>query len=233
MIEETNLLLDVGDTLVSITKPFDYYTKQAIQAVLEKRNKFSEKQLRNFLDLRNEIRTEAHRTELEIPISFFLKRAFKEHLAIDLSEKEIKILENIYIQPELIITEIFDDTLEFLNKAKSSGKKLFLTTNNFSESHVLELTNQYGLLPYLSGIHVSASCNYRKPNEDFLRTFFEKFKINPADSVIIGDKYEMDIICGKRAGIKTCLVNRNAIKIEEGLSLPDYEFESLRSIFFN
>lgn len=233
LIEENNLLLDVGDTLVSITKPFDYYTGQAIESVLKIRNSFSSTQFYNFLNLRNEIRSEAHRTERETPISLFLERAFRENLSIDLSENELKSLELVYIQAELKITELFDDAVNFLARAKNSGKNLFLTTNNFSEAHVLSICDQFGFSPYISGIHVSASCSYRKPHEGFLRTFFEKFKVKPSESVILGDKYEMDILCGKRAGIKTCLVNRNSTKIEAGMSQPDYTFESLGNITFS
>jgi len=230
---EKNLLLDLGDTLVSIDDSFDSYTKVAITNVLSKFGFIDNKDIIDgFIELRNSIRKEAHQSLKETHIRSFLNTGFMKILHLQLNDNELEELEKIYIQAELNITETFPDSLAFLNLALRSDKKIYIVTNNFSPLHVSFLVEKFDMQKYLSGIYISGSCGYRKPHEQFLKGFFEKFEIDPYNSVILGDKYEMDVVAGKNVGIKTCLLNRNNSIIHMSKGPPDYIFRSLSEIKF-
>jgi len=234
VLAEKNLLLDLGDTLVRIKEPFDSYTRRAISSVLKECNMSdNEYAVEAFLTIRNEIRSAAHESLKETPIAAFLAQGISQICGQSLDKEKLKYLELKYIQEELNITDIFPDTLMFLKQAKTMGRELYIVTNNFSSAHVEQLLDKFNLSSYMSGIYVSATCGYRKPHMEFLNGFFHTFNLDSSYSVIIGDKYEMDVLSGKSIGIKTCLLNRRNEQVDMTSGPPDYSFNSLSEIEFS
>lgn len=218
---------------MSIDESFETYTSTAICDVLKSEDVFNEKVHKKFIDYRNELRAMAHSSLKEFTINEFLIGGFKKILNLEIDYNKSLELERIYIHAELVNTSIFDDTLDFLERAASNGRIIYLTTNNFSNQHVNILIEKFGFRKYLKGVHISANCGIRKPSKGFLEYFFNTYGISKESAVIIGDKYNMDILCGKNFGIKTCLVDRKNQFDKFEFGSPDYVFVSLKDIEFS
>ena len=153
---------------------------------------------------------------------------------IEIADGEAAELELVYIKAELETTELFADTAAFLHKAKQNNKIMYAVTNNFSKSHVYELLNRFNLKPYFSAIHISGEIRIRKPHKNFLNMICSDQNIPRNDCVIIGDKLLIDILSGKRSGLKTCLLDRNGNTAVNPIKYvsPDFIISNLSEIEF-
>ena len=68
----------------------------------------------------------------------------------------------------------------------------------------------------------------------------EKFSLNPYRTVMIGDRLDTDVLCGKNANIKTVLVLSGATSRDDeqffsnsagAHARPDYVLENIASMF--
>ena len=71
-------------------------------------------------------------------------------------------------------------------------------------------------------------CNCRKPRTGLLAEACRDFRIDLADSLMVGDRAG-DLLTGKRMGIKTVLLESGygSRRLEQNVE-PDYKFEDLR-----
>ena len=110
--------------------------------------------------------------------------------------------------------------------AQQKGYLIIVITNQagigkglYSENDFLEL-NQWMIKQFMiNGIIVSKTyycphkpeenCSCRKPNPGMLLKAIEEFKINPFDSILIGDK-KSDIEAGQNANIGNCILFKNS-----------------------
>lgn len=233
LIVETNILLDIGGTVVNIKEPFEVYTKRAIGYVYDfiqpggDRDKFIERAYQQRL----KIREKARETYEEIPFKIFARKACGK---LPFEDVIYDTLETEYIRAEIEVSELFDDTLDFLKKAKAAGKDIYAASNNFSVKHVHELLKHLKIEQYFKGIYVSGECGFRKPRPGFIVSLCWEYNLHIKDCVIIGDTPEMDIRAGKNALIKTVLLDRAGQyeDLTDDLK-PDSRISSLDDVIMN
>lgn len=204
---ETNILLDIGGTVVNIKEPFEVYTKRAIGYVYDfiqpggDREKFIERAYQHRL----KIRAKARETYEEIPFRIFARKACGrlpfEDIIYDSLEAE-------YIRAEIEVSELHEDVIKFLKKAKAAGKDVYAASNNFSAMHTKKLLEHLGIAEYFKGIYVSGECGFRKPRPGFIVSLCWEYNLRIKDCIMIGDTPEMDVLAGKNALIRTVLLDR-------------------------
>lgn len=115
--------------------------------------------------------------------------------------------------------EFIDETLEIISKYFKQGFLIFVITNQagiargfYTEEDYLKLTEWMITEFKTKGIEItkvyhcphhpkiSGECDCRKPNPGMILKAINEFNINPADSVLIGDK-KSDILAGENAGV--------------------------------
>lgn len=74
-----------------------------------------------------------------------------------------------------------------------------------------------------------------KPSSLSVKIILQDTKVSKDKTLLLGDRYETDIVAGKRAGVKTCLVLTGVTKMDEVEKLtskqkPDYIIENLRKL---
>jgi HAD superfamily hydrolase (TIGR01549 family) len=226
-------LIDIGDTLVHIQKPFEIYTRKAIQNIepffnVSNTSGFTE----TVFKIRQEIRAEAHRSLQEFPFSFFIQEICRKfspkhsYLEYNILLQE---LEKSYIQAEMNITRIFPDTLDFLQQLHRLGKQMFIATNNFSSLHVTQLLNKFELTHFFQGVFISGEIGWRKPHRNFLNHIAQSIpSFDYSKTIIIGDKPEMDVALANNGNIKSIWLNRK--NTEKPRYIPTFEVSSLSDI---
>lgn len=146
-----------------------------------------------------------------------------------------------------------EGSIEALQQLKQMGYLLVLVTNQsgiargyFSEQQFLQLTEwmDWSLADRgvdLDGIYYcphhpdgigefKQDCDCRKPKAGMLNQAIKELKIDPARSIMIGDKME-DMIAGKSAGIKTNILVRSGKPIsEDGEKLADHVIDSITDV---
>jgi putative hydrolase of the HAD superfamily len=126
-----------------------------------------------------------------------------EALAKDMSGKFLEILPTKKI--------LFPHALEILNYLKAKEYNLHLITNGFEKTQWSKLNNS-GLSGYFTHVITSEGSNSLKPKKEIFDFAMDMAKSDLANSIMIGDNLDADILGAMNAGMDTVFVNHiNAI----------------------
>jgi len=100
---------------------------------------------------------------------------------------------------------VYEDVKPVLKELKTKGIKIGLLSNTEQVTKVLE---REGLTPLLDFLAMSYDIKVLKPDHDAFKTAMQIGKCRPEETVMVGDKLEMDIWPAKQLGIKSVLIDR-------------------------
>ena len=92
----------------------------------------------------------------------------------------------------------------------------------------------WGLRQYFDVIAASAELGYAKPNKEIFEKAFELAKCTAAESIMVGDRLDNDIIPAKAIGMKTVWVKNGLAQYQDaelGEGVADYQIGSLSELF--
>lgn len=125
---------------------------------------------------------------------------------------------------------LFPYTTEILDYLTEKKYQLHLITNGFEKTQHSKLKNS-GLDKYFIEVVTSEGSNSLKPKKEIFDYAFQKTGATPAESIMIGDTVDVDILGGMNAGIDQVHVNHltkepNAVNGK----LPTYTVYSLKEL---
>ena len=123
------------------------------------------------------------------------------------------------------LTKVYPGVAEGL--AALDARKSTATTKGTNSSRAI--LDQFGLLPHFN--HVQGTDGFpSKPAPDVILRGIEALAARPEECLMVGDSTS-DIVAGKRAGVKTCVVRYGYGDPEELARLkPDYWVSDLREL---
>ena len=102
---------------------------------------------------------------------------------------------------------VFDDTIEVLEEL--SGKyKLGVITNGDEKQQRDKITHT-GIIKYFDQIIISGEVGVAKPSKEIFDIACKRMNALPEECIMVGDKYEIDIMGAINAGLTAIWVNRN------------------------
>jgi len=110
-------------------------------------------------------------------------------------------------------TLLFPHAIEILDYLSNKGYVLHLITNGFEKTQHSKLKYS-GLTHYFNAVITSEASGSLKPKPEIFTYAFEKAGAMPAESVMIGDTLEVDILGARNAGIHQIHVNHISQEIE-------------------
>lgn len=108
---------------------------------------------------------------------------------------------------------LFPYAKEILDYLTAKNYELQLITNGFEKTQHSKLKNS-GLDVYFKHVITSEGSNSLKPHKEIFDYAFAKAVAQPAESIIIGDTLEVDILGGINAGIDQVHVNHLTKEVE-------------------
>lgn len=110
-----------------------------------------------------------------------------------------------------------------LDECAAAGIKMGVITNG-PLSHQVQKFHTLGLDKWFTQeqLIVSAGVGVAKPDVKIFRMAEEMWKLNPANTYMVGDSLENDIAGAKGAGWKTIWMNHHRYTVPEGMAQPDY-----------
>ena len=108
-----------------------------------------------------------------------------------------------------------------LAELRRRGKQIYLLTNAqriFTEYELVLL----GIADCFDGILISSDCGVKKPDTRFFRLLQERYGLNPAQSIMIGNDEVCDIAGAKGAGMDACYLHSNLSPEYTGTAGADY-----------
>ena len=178
---------------------------------------------------------------------------FKEHLKLEVEDEEIiqyfgeplsytlskyskdnvDFLIQKYVEYSLSIhdeyTKNFKGVEEGLIQLRQQGFKLAVVTSK-RKTTALRGLRLFDLEKYFDTIITPEDTEKHKPHGEPVLKACEVLNLMPNEVVMVGDSHN-DILCGKNAGSKTCLVKYTRLKLETLLSHnPDYIIDTIEDI---
>jgi len=125
---------------------------------------------------------------------------------------------------------LFPYTIEILEYLSAKGYQLHMITNGFEKTQHSKLQSA-GLDKYFMEVITSEGSNSLKPKKEIFDYAFQKTGATPAESIMIGDTIDVDILGGMNAGIDQVHVN-HLTKEPDSINgkLPTYTVYSLKEL---
>src|SRR5205809_2659485 len=123
-------------------------------------------------------------------------------------------------------TILFPYATEILDYLTNKNYALHLITNGFERTQHSKLKYS-GLGKYFKEVITSEGSSSLKPNKEIFDYAFEKTGANPAESIMLGDSIEVDIVGAMNAGIDQVFINHLNIPID---IKPTYVVRSLKEL---
>ncbi|MBK8140717.1 MAG: noncanonical pyrimidine nucleotidase, YjjG family [Chitinophagaceae bacterium] len=126
---------------------------------------------------------------------------------------------------------LFPYTIEILDYLTHKNYQLHLITNGFEKTQHSKLKYS-GLDKYFIEVITSEGSNSLKPKKEIFEYAFQKTGANPAESIMIGDAIDVDILGALNAGIDQVHVNhltKEAVPVIND-QFPTYTVYSLRDL---
>ena len=123
-------------------------------------------------------------------------------------------------------TILFPYATEILEYLTNKKYALHLITNGFEKTQHSKLKYS-GLDKYFKEVITSEGSSSLKPNKEIFDFAFKKTGANPAESIMLGDNIDVDIIGAMKAGIDQVFINHLNIPIE---IKPTYVVRSLKEL---
>ncbi|MEI9808472.1 MAG: YjjG family noncanonical pyrimidine nucleotidase [Bacteroidota bacterium] len=128
-------------------------------------------------------------------------------------------------------TLLFPDTKETLQYLAGRGYQLHLITNGFEKTQHSKLKYS-GLDVFFKVVITSEGSNSLKPQKEIFEFAFQKASAKPAESIMIGDTIDVDILGAVNAGIDQVHVNHLTKEpaLVAGKKFPTYTVYSLKEL---
>ena len=210
------VLLDLGDTLVHLNRPwddvfhanlealYDYLTKLGLRLDFKS---FAETFMRIFEDAS----TKADVYKIEIPMEDIIEKVLRksrlEELGVDLTRNAMME----FYMPEVEAWQLYPDTIESLTALRSEGFKMGLLSNAKSDWAVRAILEKNGLNKLFDDIVTSAVMRIRKPRPEIFTRALTDLDVKPSEAVFVGDSLEADISGARNVGMRSIHLLRRPI----------------------
>jgi putative hydrolase of the HAD superfamily len=121
---------------------------------------------------------------------------------------------------------LFPYTLEILQYLTGKGYRLHLITNGFEKTQLAKIQNA-GIDGFFGEVITSEGSNSLKPHKEIFDYAFRLTGADPAESIMLGDNIEVDILGAINAGIDQVYINH--LRTEPDLK-PTYMVYSLKEL---
>lgn len=135
----------------------------------------------------------------EIDIIPVYKEQFAKY-GNNLDDEQIKALAYAFRVASINHIRLFDGVMEYLEKLKKNGKKIYILSNA-QRSYTYPEIEMFGFDKIMDDIFISSDDYYMKPESKYFERLFTKHNLNKNTSVMIGDSYGSDILGAMNFGI--------------------------------
>jgi HAD superfamily hydrolase (TIGR01509 family) len=119
-----------------------------------------------------------------------------------------------------------------LEELRAAGFLLSVISNMMLPGKLLvEKLQESAVLPYFSTVTVSSDIGFIKPHRELFLQTLRKDKLEPANTLFVGDTYSQDIVGARAVGMTTVWLNRTREqRSPEDGPAPDFEIFDLMEI---
>jgi len=206
------ILFDLGDTLLDFGGPdisaqFEAGTRLAYNYLRERNQplpSFAKYHRKQYWSIQwHYVISRITRREFN---SLDLMRKVSRKMGQNLSREQLLELACLWYEPLSRCATVEDDLRETLRAFQEQGITLGILSNTFLPAEVLDgHLRREGLLDLLPVRVYSCQVRFRKPARQIFRIVLEKARLEPSETLFVGDMPKIDILGANRAGLVSVL----------------------------
>jgi len=124
--------------------------------------------------------------------------------------------------------ELFPETLPVLHELHGRYK-MAIITNGFAETHEAKIA-RLELSRFFDTVVLAGEMQLAKPDPAAFRHAMDALAVTAAESVMVGDRYDRDIVGAHAAGMRSIWVNSRRETMPPGAQPPDAEIPSIAGL---
>lgn len=125
---------------------------------------------------------------------------------------------------------LFPETISTLKKLQGAYKLLILSDSDGDKGIKMKRINKFHLKQYFNGIYTSDDTKYNKPHIQSVQWVMKKTKINPHETMFVGDHPETDLITSKELGMSTVWIKKGEYASAQSYPYVDFEIEHINDV---
>lgn len=160
-------------------------------------------------------------TQIDIKIEKVFRELFKQK-GVKTTKREIAEICTAFRCYSTVYIKLYDGVIDLLDTLKAKGKGIYLLSNaqrGFTENEL----NMFGLTEYFDGIVISSDEECSKPDVHYYDILIDRYNLNKAETIMIGNDYISDIKGAKDAGLKALYIHQSISPEIKGRLLADYK----------
>lgn len=233
------VLFDLGSTLVYFQGNWDQVVYEAIQQMCEKIIGFGvpiepDRLINDYTFALQNYYIERDFANVERTTLTLLDELLKKTYQVHLSALQLKKALDTFYEHTGSHWKLDDESLPTLQILKDQGYRLGLISNASYSRDVMNQLEKNSLTPYFEQILVSADVGFRKPHANIFNLALSYFQVEPAETVMIGDTLNADIIGSRRMGMRNIWISRWAsaptTHYRDDMIVPDRTIQRLSQI---
>lgn len=150
-----------------------------------------------------------------------LKKLYVEYNINGNPDEDVK-----FMLATLGIRDVFDDTLDTINKLREKYKVYIGSTTD--EAPLLSDIKKNNIK--IDGCFTSEGIKVYKPKREFFEKILDEIDVEPHEAVYVGDSQIDDLLGASSAGIKAIWINRKKQVLDENIPKPYYEIKCLSEL---
>lgn len=222
------IIFDLGDTLMHLTADAETIsragaTEMAAWYLKKKHVKLdADALIAAFEAERKAGFARAVETQTEVLAEDCLRAALKKIEAPASAGAFVEAAIKVYFGPSEPAWQPFPDAVDTLQQLHAAGYRLGVYSNASDDKQVQRIINKGKLRPWLSPVFSSAGTGSRKPRPDGFQLIAQRWGLDPAEIVVVGDSLSADIVGAHNAGMRGILVGVVAAASQPPFHLGDH-----------
>jgi putative hydrolase of the HAD superfamily len=207
------VLVDLGDTLVHLNRPWDDVFQDNLESLYvflksAGTNSSFEEFAKAFIHEYERASALSQFYKVEVPMSDIISRVLRKIKIKDAQGTVAHSAVMAFYRPELGSWQVYPDTLKTLTELRGNGFRMGLISNAKSDWAVRSILGKLDLAKFFDVIVTSAALRVRKPRLDIFSRALVALDVKAAETVLVGDSLQADILGAKLAGIRAIYVSR-------------------------
>lgn len=207
------VLLDLGDTLVHLDRPWEEVFHANLEAIYNYLTKLGlrldhDRFTETFIGTFHDAASTADTYRIEIPMQEIIEKTLRksklEVLGVDLIQNAMAE----FYGPEIKAWQVYPDTIDTLTALKNDGFGMGLISNAKSDWAVHAILQKHDLEKFFDVVVTSAQLRIRKPRPDIFTKALAALEAKPPETVFVGDSLEADVLGARSVGINSIHVRR-------------------------
>ena len=144
---------------------------------------------------------------IDIKIEKVFKRLYSDK-GVEVSDEEVLETALFFRDLSREYIRLYDGIKELLDDLKKSGANVFLLTNA-QRSFTWDELRILGIRDKFDGIVISSDEECSKPDPHFYNALLSRYKLDPKETIMVGNDPTADIKGGKGVGLDTLYIHTN------------------------